>query len=180
MRVWRAIGTGVLILVLGACVARGAEPRADTSAQQAVPTTEIARGGSIVIYDAWSRPTLASAGEHTTHGGSDDAARSGQGAVYLLIRNTGDQPERLLSASAARSERVSLHETRVTNGIAEMLSLPEGLDIPPGTTVALQPGGLHLMLENVREPLKAQERYTLTLVFKSGVSLDVPVLVRAI
>lgn len=97
-------------------------------------------------------------------------------AAYLTLVNQGEAPLRLLGAETPVAERVSLHETyhlqRGEQTVMGMRPLPY-LDIPPKGRVELKPGGYHLMLEDLKRPLKAGERVELTLVFQGGLRVRV-------
>jgi periplasmic copper chaperone A len=125
-------------------------------------SAEEVKTGDLVITQAWSR---------ATPGG----AKIGGG--YLTIENKGSAPDRLLGASADVADRVQIHEMSVNNGVMTMRPLDKGLAIEPGKTVKLAPGGYHLMLLDLKSPLKQGDRLPVTLEFeKAGkvkLSLDV-------
>src|SRR5579872_7497503 len=118
--------------------------------------------GNLVITQAWSR---------ATPGG----AKVGGG--YLTITNEGSTPDRLIGGSAEFAAKVQVHEMSMNNGVMTMRPLEQGLVIEPGKTVKLSPGGLHLMLLDLKAPLKQGERVPVTLEFekagKVSVVLDV-------
>jgi periplasmic copper chaperone A len=120
------------------------------------------KAGDLLIMQAWSR---------ATPGG----AKIGGG--YLTIENAGSTPDRLIGGSAAVAGKVELHEMAVNNGVMTMRPLDKGLTIAPGQTVKLAPGGYHLMMFDLKSPLKAGEKVPVTLDFeKAGkvtVTLDV-------
>lgn len=60
-----------------------------------------------------------------------------------------------------------------------MRELEGGLAIPPGATVALAPGGLHLMLMGLKTPLKQGEKVPVTLVFEKAGTIDVELAIAA-
>ncbi|WP_201721575.1 copper chaperone PCu(A)C [Caulobacter sp. B11] len=103
------------------------------------------------------------------------AARAG--AAYFNLTNPGKAPDRLLGGSAPGVERVEVHEMSMTDGIMRMRPLTDGLVIPAGGTVALKPGGYHIMLIGLARPLKAGESLPLTLRFeKAGkVTVTLPI-----
>ena len=118
--------------------------------------------GDLVISQAWSR---------ATPGG----AKIGGG--YLTIENKGTAPDRLIGGSADVAGKVEVHEMAMNNGVMTMRPLDKGLAIEPGQTVKLAPGGYHLMLFDLKEPLKQGDKVPVTLEFeKAGkvkLSLDV-------
>jgi len=118
--------------------------------------------GDLVITQAWSR---------ATPGG----AKVGGG--YLTIENKGPTADRLTGGSAEIAGKVQVHEMAINNGVMTMRPVDRGLVIEPGKTVKLAPGGLHLMLLDLKSPLKQGDKVPLTLEFeKAGkVSLSLEV-----
>src|SRR5262252_8105635 len=100
---------------------------------------EDVKAGDLVISQAWSR---------ATPGG----AKIGGG--YLTIENKGTAPDRLIGGSSDAAGKVEVHEMTMNNGTMTMRPLDKGLTIEPGKTVKLAPGGLHLMLMELKAPLK--------------------------
>ncbi len=99
------------------------------------------------------------------------------GGVFVTLINTGDAPDRLVSASSGVAERVELH-THIKDGdVMRMREVEGGIPLPPGETVKLQPGGFHIMLLGLNQGLTAGSSFPLTLTFeKAGsVQVDVPV-----
>jgi copper(I)-binding protein len=99
------------------------------------------------------------------------------GGAFVTLLNTGDAPDRLVSASSAVAERVELHTHIMDGGVMRMRQVEGGVPLPPGETVNLQPGGLHIMLLGLNQGLTIGSRFPLTLTFeKAGsVQVDVPV-----
>jgi periplasmic copper chaperone A len=92
---------------------------------------------------------------------------------YLAITNTGATPDRLVSASFSASGRVEIHEMKMEGDVMKMAELPGGLAIPPGATVKLEPGGLHLMFMELKEPLAEGAKIKAQLVFEKAGTIDV-------
>lgn len=118
--------------------------------------------GDLVLSAGWARATLP--GQKT-------------GGAYVTITNKAGQADRLVSASSSASEKVEVHSMSTENDVMVMRPVEGGLEIPAGGTVELAPGGLHLMLTNVKAPFKEGETVPVTLQFeKAGsVTLDLPV-----
>jgi periplasmic copper chaperone A len=118
--------------------------------------------GDLAITQPWSR---------ATPGGAKT------GAGYLTIENKGSVPDRLVAISGDIAGRIEVHEMAVTNGVMTMRPLEKGLTIEPGKTVALAPGGYHLMMMELKSPLKQGDKLPVTLEFekagKVAVTLDV-------
>ncbi|HMN51539.1 MAG TPA: copper chaperone PCu(A)C [Xanthobacteraceae bacterium] len=121
--------------------------------------------GNIEIQSPWSRATPA---------GAD------VGASYLVITNKGTQSDRLVSFTTDLAGQPEIHEMGMDGGVMKMRPLPKGLEIPPGATIKLQPGGYHLMLLKLKKPLTQGQRYKATLVFEKAGPIEVEFEVRAI
>lgn len=118
----RLLPVACLGLCLAACSPAPAPPAAGGAAEA---TADIA------IEDAWVRSPPP---------GAQVAAG------YLVLRNPGSEADRLLAARSPGAERVEIHEVRQEDGMMRMRELADGVPLPPGGEVRLEPGGLHLML----------------------------------
>jgi copper(I)-binding protein len=106
---------------------------------------------AISIDDAWARATVP--GQMSS-------------AAYFTVRNTGGA-DTLLSVSSP-SANASMHSTSTDNGVMRMRPLAS-LEVPASATVALKPGGTHVMLTGLKAPLEAGSTIVLDLRFeKSG------------
>jgi copper(I)-binding protein len=123
---------------------------------------EEVKAGDLVISQAWSR---------ATPGG----AKVGGG--YLTIENKGGAADKLIGASADVAGNVEMHEMATVDGVMKMRPVEGGLTIEPGKTVKLAPGGYHLMMMDLKNPLKQGDKMPVTLQFekagKVAVTLDV-------
>ena len=88
-------------------------------------------------------------------------------AVFGRIENPCAAPVTIVGASSPAFGEVSLHETRVVEGVSRMRHLPE-LRIAPDGAAMLKPGGLHLMLMQPRAPLKAGSKVVIEFALKDG------------
>lgn len=95
------------------------------------------------------------------------------GAAYLKIRNTSLAPEHLDSATISIADRVEFHDMSEKDGVMTMRQLEGGLDIPPSGVVELKPGGMHMMLMGLKEPLKAGDTVTAKLAFRNAGEVEV-------
>ncbi|HEY8623378.1 MAG TPA: copper chaperone PCu(A)C [Casimicrobiaceae bacterium] len=100
------------------------------------------------------------------------------GGVFVTIENTGSQPDRLLSASSPVAGVAELHEMSVDAGVMRMRGVA-ALEVKPGEKVQLKPGGYHLMLSELRQPLKVGDKFPLTLRFQNAGAIEVTVWVEA-
>jgi copper(I)-binding protein len=114
---------------------------------------EEVKAGDLVITQAWSR---------ATPGG----ARVAGG--YLTIQNKGAAADRLIGGSADAAGKVQVHEMATSNGVMTMRPLDKGLSIEPGKTVKFAPGGYHLMLLDLKSPLKQGDKVPVTLEFEKA------------
>lgn len=87
---------------------------------------------------------------------------------FLTIVNTGAEDERLVSVSVDFAKEGQIHEMAMEGDVMKMRQLPEGLVIPAGETVTLEPGGLHLMFMGLTQPLVEGETVPVTLTFEKA------------
>jgi copper(I)-binding protein len=123
------------------------------------------RIGDIEIRQPWSRATPS---------GSKVAAG------YLEITNRGNAPDRLVAVSTSVSGKAELHEMATKDGVMTMRMLPAGVTLAPGQTVALKPGGLHVMFVGLVAPLKQGEKFSASLEFEKAGKIDVSFDIQAI
>jgi periplasmic copper chaperone A len=130
----------------------------------ALSAAQPASGGIIMLGRPWSPAT------------PNGAATA---AAYMSIENHGAADDRLLGGSSPLAGKVEVHEMSMAGGIMSMHALGDGLAIPAGKTVSLEPqANYHLMLSGLKSPLKSGTQLPLTLNFaKAGmVHVEVPVL----
>ena len=106
----------------------------------------------------------------------DGSATPTNSAVYLSIQNGGTEADRLLAGSTPAAAGVEIHRSLLVDDVMRMERL-DGLDVPPDSTVQLEPGGYHLMLLGLTGALEEGGELELTLSFqRSGdLVLRVPV-----
>lgn len=105
-------------------------------------------------------------------------ASAASGAVFLTIENHQTDEDRLISAASDVAKRVELHTHKEdTNGVMQMMEVPEGFVVPGNGEHALARGGDHVMLMGLNRVLNTGDVVTLTLTFeKAGaVTVEVPV-----
>ncbi len=95
---------------------------------------------------------------------------------YLVLRTTGD--DRLMSVSTPVAGRVEIHESKMEGGMMMMAELTAGLPLPADQPVELKPGGNHIMLLGVTEPLTTGQTVPLTLRFEVANPIEVVAEVR--
>lgn len=101
------------------------------------------------------------------------------GVAYLIIEAKKGRSDTLLSAISSAAGKVEIHAHQEENDIVKMRRL-ESLPIPDGQTTLFEPRGLHLMLLDLKKPLKEGERLPLTLIFKKAGSIDVEAQIKPI
>ncbi len=104
--------------------------------------------GSIEVSEAWARAT---------------APGQEVGAAYMELRSSQEASLTAVTSPAAGS--IEIHNMTMNHGVMEMRML-QTLPLPTGHAVKLEPGGMHLMLLDLKKPLKAGDQITLTLKIK--------------
>jgi|YNPMSStandDraft_1061717.scaffolds.fasta_scaffold08464_4 copper(I)-binding protein len=112
------------------------------------------------------------------HPWSRAAGANTNGAGYMTIRNTGAQPDRLVSASTPIARTVELH-THIRDGEVMRMRPVNDIPVPAGQTVRLRPGGLHVMLIGLTEPLRQGAEVPLTLRFERAGEVQVMLAIEA-
>lgn len=121
--------------------------------------------GPLKIGHPWARAT-------------PPAAKVGGG--YLSVENTGSEPDRLVGGSTEAAARLEIHETSLADGIMRMREKTDGVAIPPGAKVELKPSALHLMLVDLKAPLKQGDKVKAMLVFERAGSVTVELQVQGV
>jgi|SRR5208282_232251 len=121
--------------------------------------------GSIHITQPWSRATPKGA----------SAA-----AAYMTVTNNGKTPDRVSCVSSDASAQCQIHSMTMENGVMMMRPVEGGLEIKPGETVTLKPGGFHVMLVNLKHPLEQGNTVKATLKFENAGTVDVEYPIAAI
>ncbi|WP_424933342.1 copper chaperone PCu(A)C [Amaricoccus macauensis] len=104
------------------------------------------------------------------------SARAGGG--FMTIANDGDEDDRLI-AVRAEFPKVEIHTTLEENGVSKMVHVA-AIDLPAGETVALEPGGYHVMFMGLDgDPFEVGEEIEATLVFEKAGELDITFNVEA-
>jgi periplasmic copper chaperone A len=100
------------------------------------------------------------------------------GGGYMTLINTGPAARVLIGASSPDYGEVSIHQTRIHEGLNDMIRV-ESVELRPLIPVRFAQGGYHLMLMQPKRPLKPGDRVRITLHFAQGPSIEVPFEVRA-
>ncbi|WP_414900833.1 copper chaperone PCu(A)C [Sphingomonas flavalba] len=120
---------------------------------------------AIAVDRAWARQT---------------APGQSAGGAFMTITNHGKAADRLIGGSAAVASRVEVHTMAVDGGVMRMRPVTGGLSIPAGASVALRPGGYHIMLIGLKAPLARGSAVPVTLRFEKAGAITVRLQVEAI
>lgn len=101
------------------------------------------------------------------------------GGGYLSVTNKGAVADRLTGASSPTAGKVEVHEMKIENDVMVMRPVDGGLEIAPGATVELKPGGFHLMFMSVTEPFVEGGAVPVTLEFEKAGKVEVSLPVQA-
>ena len=100
-------------------------------------------------------------------------------AAFMQL-DSSDVVERfLVGADSPAAAAVELHMHTMDDGVMRMRQIPH-IHLPPGQTVSLQPGGLHIMLFDLKAPLSPGDQIPITLTFEDGSSKDITATVRPV
>ena len=121
--------------------------------------------GSVKISAPWARATPKGAAV---------------GVGYMTITNNGSAPDRLLGGASDVSNRFEIHEMSMDNGVMRMRPMAKGIEIKPGQSVELKPGGNHVMFVGLKKPFAQGEHVKATLAFEKAGKVDVDFTVESI
>jgi periplasmic copper chaperone A len=89
-------------------------------------------------------------------------------AAYFVLHNESKVADRLIAANSPIAGRIEIHEHVRDNGVMKMRPVAGGVAVAVDDMVLFEPGGLHLMLFDVKNPPKAGTRFPITLTFQRG------------
>lgn len=145
------------------CAAPAAAQMLSNQSKTAAPASQV-KAGALVIDAPWTRATPSGA---KVAGG------------YVKITNTGTTPDKLIGGSLPVAGMVEVHEMTMIDNVMKMRRL-DGLEIKPGATVELKPGGYHMMFMDLKDGLQAGQTMKGTLVFEKAGTVEVEYLVAPI
>lgn len=126
-------------------------------------TPGLACAADVTVDAAWARAT---------------AGAGGTAAAYVTLTGHGTAA-RLVGVQTPVAGMAMLHDDRNLDGVMQMRDLL-GIDVPASGSVALRPGGTHIMLTMLRAPLRRGDRLPLTLEFADGREVVVTAVVGAV
>jgi copper(I)-binding protein len=155
-RISRLLLAPLALLVLASC---GSEDTAtDVGAE-----TEIGGVARVTVEDAWARTSSMNAEN---------------GAVYMLLASTTDDAVVSASVEINVAMAAEVHETTIAEDGSMSMQMVMSVALPAGQTVTFEPGGYHIMLMGLVEPLAAGDIITVTLTLESGSTIAVDAEVR--
>jgi periplasmic copper chaperone A len=119
-----------------------------------------AQTGQVEVKDAWARAT---------------PGKAENGAAYLTI--VAPASDKLVAVSSPAAKKSGLHTMTTAGGVMKMRPL-DGLEVPANQPVTLKPGGVHIMLQGLNEPLQAGKSFPLTLTFEKAGERQIEVAVE--
>jgi copper(I)-binding protein len=123
------------------------------------------KAGTLEIKQPWARAT-------------PKGAQVGGG--YFSVTNTGKTADRLVGGSSEVSGKFEIHSMTMDNGVMRMRPVAGGLEIKPGETLVLKPGGYHIMFMDLKKPLTKGAKLKGTLVFEKAGTIAVQYVVLAL
>ena len=106
---------------------------------------------NVTVTDAWARATV-----------------QGQKATGAFMKITAKDNVKLVGVSSAIAGSAEIHEMKMEKDVMKMAALPNGIDLPAGKAVELKPGGYHVMLMDLKEPLAKDTSVPLTLTLQDA------------
>lgn len=134
----------------------------------------LAGGGPVVAEDAPGAVRVEQAWARATPPGAT------VGAGYFALVNEGTEAERLNGAESPLAGRVQVHRTVEADGTTSMKHQEDGVAVPPGARVNFSPGGYHLMLMQLDQPLDKGDRVPVTLHFERAGRVEIELEVRGL
>lgn len=99
------------------------------------------------------------------------------GGAFLSIENKGKEADKLIGVSSSVAKNSEIHTMSMDGNVMKMREVGE-IDLPPASTVDMKPGhGYHIMLMGLSQPLKAGDKFPLTLTFRKAGKIEVSVIV---
>ena len=97
------------------------------------------------------------------------------GAAFMVIHG-GDQDDRLIAVQSDVAVRVELHTHIMTeDGLARMVKLEDGIDVPSGSMVELKRGGMHVMFMGLKDPFLQDDALDVTLIFEQAGEIEIAI-----
>lgn len=118
--------------------------------------------GALTVNEIWARP----------------AFKGENGAVYFVIENGTDSHDSLTRASTDIASAAEAHMSMQNDQGVMTMSMQDSVQIMPGENITFKPGGLHIMLVDLKQDLKVGDTFTLTLQFEKAGEITLQVEVK--
>jgi len=135
-----------------------------------------------VLIVGWVSPGLAQTGSTPPVTVENAWARATPGNIktggaYMTLVDHGTTADRLLSVSTPVAAKAELHVMSEDKGVMTMRPV-EAITVEPGKTVELKPGGFHVMLLDLKQPLKQGDSFPMSLTFEKAGTIQVTVTIE--
>ena len=101
-------------------------------------------------------------------------------AGYVTIKNTGNEPDRLISGSTPVAGKFEIHEMSMDKGVMRMRPVQGGVVIKPGETLELKPQSFHIMMTGLKQPIEKGKPFKGSLVFEKAGEVEVDFAVEGV
>ncbi|KQN07093.1 hypothetical protein ASE85_18615 [Sphingobium sp. Leaf26] len=128
-------------------------------------TAQEFKKNNLTIAKPWTRQT---------------AAGQSVGGGFMSIANSSKTADTLVSATSPAAQKVEFHSMTMDGGIMRMRPVPGGLPVPAGGRLDLKPGGFHIMLVGLKQPLALGRRVPITLRFQRAGTITVQLKVESV
>jgi copper(I)-binding protein len=168
MRIYRSLNTplrAALIMATGTglLIVSGCGSESTPSSQPVAATTQAPTGATaLTIQDPWVK-----------------TAKKDMTATFGTLQNTGAAPITIVSAKTSASSRTELHEVVEGSGAMTMRPKKGGFTIPAGQKLELKPGGLHIMIMDLKKSVASGDEVTVRLTLADGSTKDFSALAKA-
>lgn len=97
-------------------------------------------------------------------------------AVFMNVKNLTQQSQEIVEAQAEVAKKTELHTVEMDGDTMKMRQVPL-ISVAPSASVSLKPGGFHVMLLDLTQPLEEDSQINVVLTLANGESqsFDVPV-----
>lgn len=130
-------------------------------AAHAQPASKVAVKSDLKVFDVWARTTVPGASVS---------------AAYMHIKSA--KPMKLVKAESSVAGMTEIHQMSMKDGVMNM-SAVDTVDIPADKLVDLKPGGLHVMLMQLKQPIKKGDEVPLKLTFEDAARKTIVLDVKA-
>ena len=142
-------------------------PSAEANKGNQVTTSYFVKASAVVSFAMFTSLCAARSAVVKVDGAWVRATVQGQKGTGAFMSITATEGARLVSVSSSAAGVAEVHEMKTENDIMKMRAVPF-VDLPAGRAVEFKPGGYHIMLMDLKQPLPVGSKLPLTLVFKDA------------